>query len=732
MDKKLTIVSNRLPFTLKNVEGKIEAVQSSGGLVSAIRSMSGDQSIMWIGAADFSEEDWKEYAGSSCKNEFEIVPLFLDRHTEELYYNGFSNSMLWPLFHYFPTFAEYNEEHYAAYREVNRIFAEAIVQNSNGNELVWVHDYHLMLVPGFLKENGNNINCSFFLHIPFPSFELIKLIPEEWRNEMLRSLLNADVVGFHTPDYCHHFKNSLSYFLGVECSVNCTSQDGHITLIKDYPISIDFKKFNSSYDNPDVKKERKKLRERYKNLKIIFSLDRLDYSKGVMNRLQGFESLLESNADIEENVVFIINVIPSRENILQYAERRRLIEENVSRINGIYGTLQWQPIIYQYRSLNFTQLMACYTSSDVLLVTPLRDGMNLVAKEFVACRKDLRGVLVLSEFAGAASELTDALFVNPNDVQQMREVMMQAIELPEKEQEEKMSRMQEVIKKNDVNKWMNSFLHDALSGDRGQIQANVLSYFDEEQIMRAYTRAKKRLILLDYDGTLIPFYNKPEEAVPGEMIKKLIKKLSTAAGNSVMLISGRDSETLHNWFDNFRIGIAAEHGVLYRECGEKGWRSPDNIDLGWMKGVKHYLQDYIEHYPGSFIEEKKFAFAWHYRAVENIDEKEVRIKFSKDLMALNLNSDFHILHGNKVIEIKSSYMNKGSFVKNYIFGKDFDFVLAIGDDITDEDMFNTLTEQHHITIKVGHGKTAARFNIFGVNQVINFLEHICQEELITN
>jgi trehalose 6-phosphate synthase/phosphatase len=725
MNKKLIVVSNRLPFTIKKQGDRFEALSSSGGLVSAIRSLPKKNKITWVGTADFTEEEWKEFKQSGIETEFEIQPLFLDKATEDLYYNGFSNSLIWPLFHYFPSYAEYNELHYKAYKTINEEFAKTIRGIAQPEDVVWVHDYHLMLVPGLLKQNEKPQNSSFFLHIPFPSFELIKLIPEEWRNEILKSLLQAEVVGFHTIDYCNHFKSALSFFLGVECINDTAAQEGHTTLIKAYPISIDYNKFNSAYNNKEIEKERRTVKEKYANVKMIFSLDRLDYSKGVMNRLQAYEALLEKHPDLQENVVFVINVIPSRETIAQYAERKKLIEENVSRINGIYSTLQWQPVIYQYRHLDFTRLMACYTACDVALVTPLRDGMNLVAKEFVAARKDLSGVLILSEFAGAANELTGALLVNPNDIQLMTEAMIQAISLPPEEQKQRMKAMQEVIQKNDVTKWMNSFLDDAsASTAKEAVTVNIMNYYDRQQIAGYYRKAIKRLILLDYDGTLIPFYNKPEEAVPGEMVKEIIDKLAADKRNTVLLISGRDAKTLENWFNNLDIGIAAEHGAMFKPAKSGEWKIPAEVNLSWKESVRNYLQKYIEMYPGSFIEEKKYSFAWHYRTVENIDEEATRLSFSKDLMLLNIHNDFHILQGNKVIEVKSAFTNKGSFIKEFLEQQKFDFVLAVGDDITDEDMFSVLKEKTHFTVKVGPGKTEARYNVVGVNNVLLFLEQL--------
>ncbi|MBA3664277.1 MAG: bifunctional alpha,alpha-trehalose-phosphate synthase (UDP-forming)/trehalose-phosphatase [Bacteroidetes bacterium] len=725
MKKKIIIVSNRLPFSIRKQDDHFDVFPSSGGLVSAIQSLTAKTKITWIGAADFKSEDWEEFKKEEHELDFDIVPVFLDKVVEDLYYTGFSNTLIWPLFHYFPSYAEYDESFFKAYKTVNELFAEDIRAVAKDEDLVWIHDYHLMLVPGLLMQGEKKIHSSFFLHIPFPSFEIVKLIPEEWRTEILKSLLAADVAGFQTLDYCNHFKSALSYFLGVECINNCVNQDGHVTLVKDYPISIDYQKFNSAYNNEDVIKERTLVKKKYENVKMIFSLDRLDYSKGVMNRLQAYEQLLENQAEIKEKVVFVINVIPSRETISQYAERKKLIEENVSRINGLYSTLQWEPIIYRYQHLNFTQLMAYYTSCDVALVTPLRDGMNLVAKEFAASRKDLRGSLILSEFAGAASELTGALLVNPNDIHLMQEAMMQAVSLPESEQQQRMKAMQEVIQKNDVNKWMGSFLEDASAKTRQEeITVNIMSYYDRQQISNHYRKAARRLILLDYDGTLIPFYNKPEEAVPGELVKELIAKLSKDPKNSVMVISGRDSKTLENWFENSNIGIVAEHGMMYRPSKEAEWTFPPDINLSWKEGVRNYLTKYIDQYPGSFIEEKLYSVAWHYRTVENIDEDLIRTVFSKELISLNIHNDFQILHGNKVIEIKSAHTNKGQFLTHFLSKEKYDFVLGVGDDITDEDMFSVLKGKNQYTIKVGPGKTEARYNVVGVNNVLLFLEQL--------
>jgi trehalose 6-phosphate synthase/phosphatase len=726
MEKKLIIVSNRLPLQLKKNNNQLEVQQSSGGLVSAINSIPRDNNLVWIGAADFTQEIWKEFQESGIKTDIEIVPVFLEKETEELYYGGFSNTIIWPLFHYFPSFAEYEEKYYRAYRVVNQQFADAVKSIASAQDTVWVHDYHLMLLPGYLKKGMKKVSSSFFLHIPFPTYELFKLVPEDWRHEILTSLLSCDVCGFQIQEHASHFKRALSYFLGLESMNNQVTLNGHVTLIKDYPISIDFEKFNRAFDDEKVKGIREFIRKKYQGIFVVFSLDRLDYSKGVHNRLQAFEQLLNDHKELHGRIVFIINVIPSRESIDKYAERKKLIEENISRINGLFGGIEWQPIIYQYRSMDFMELIGCYTGCDVALVTPLRDGMNLVAKEFVASRKDQKGTLILSEFAGAANEMNGAILVNPNDINNMKEAMLTAINFSSDEQKERMNKMQVVIRENNVTRWLTNFLDD-VSKSKTETELshpNIMNPDDKNLVLDAYRRAKHRLILLDYDGTLVPFYTKPQEAMPGDVIKELVSRLSRNPKNRVMLISGRDSGTLDTWFNGINIELVAEHGSMYKAKEEKHWKGVPDIPMEWKDEVRACIEKYVGMVPGSFMEEKKYSIAWHYRAIENIEEDAIKLSLSKELTLLNLNDSFSILQGNKVIEVKSSHVNKGRFIEGLMSANSFDFVLAIGDDITDEDMFDVLRQEHHYTIKVGLGSTAARYNLVGVNNVLSFLDQL--------
>ncbi len=724
---RLIIVSNRLPYKIERKKNGVEIRKSSGGLVSALdSSLTGDNEVVWVGAADFSAELWNQHRHNIGKQQYGISPVFLDKNLERKYYNGFSNTTLWPLFHYFPSYTEYKEENYRAYKEVNEQFASHLAGIIQPNDIVWVHDYHLMLLPGMLKQKCKGVGVGFFLHIPFPSYEILKLLPENWRNDMLCSLLRSDVVGFHTAEYVDHFRNSLSYFLGIDVNNKLHAQyHDNAVLIKDYPISIDYKRFNEACNLKAVRTQRQQIQARYRNKKIIFSVDRLDYTKGVLNRLQAYEELLNERTEIRQKVVFIINVVPSRDKHQKYAERRRLIEEQVSHINGIYGNVQWQPIIYQYSHLTFYQLMSFYTGCDVALVTPLRDGMNLVAKEFVASRQDKQGVLILSEFAGSANELEGAMIVNPNDLAMMKNAMLKALSLPESEQRDAITRMQEHLQANDVVKWTNDFLTDLRTNRNMNInsQIRIMTYDERLELFDNYKRSEQRLILLDYDGTLSPFYDTPEEAAPEKKMLAMLKELALNERNKVVIISGRDKNSLSKWFGEIPVDLVAEHGGFYRDSNGE-WIGPDNGSEGWKPEVKTIFQKYVQYIPGTFIEEKNHSLTWHYRQAKDMNEADTLAAIVRDLVACNPANRYTIMEGNKIVEVKNSSHNKGTMAGSIIEKGNYDFVLAIGDDVTDEDMFMKLNGKNQFTVKVGLSSTTAMYNLIGVSNVYSFLEQL--------
>ena len=390
---------------------------------------------------------------------------------------------------------------------------------------------------------------------------------------------------------------------------------------------------------------------------------------------------------------------------------KKQIDELVGRINGKYGTINWIPVWYLSRFIPFETLVALYYIADVALITPLRDGMNLIAKEFVATKIDGKGVLVLSEMAGASKELLiEAIVVNPNNIEEVAEALKIALTMPKEEQIERNRAMQKRLQRYDIVKWANDFLEGLNQAKQIQKEFIVkkLTKNNENEIVGCYLRSNSRLHLLDYDGTLIPFSDKPEKAKPGEELIRLLKSLAKDPKNEVVIISGRDRKTLERWFGNLDIEIIAEHGVWIKEKGQ--WKTIEQLSNDWKDEIKPILELYVDRTPGSFIEEKDYSLVWHYRKVDP-DLATARARELKDvLLHLTTNLNLEVLEGDKIIEIKNVGINKGKVALKLISKKDWNFILAIGDDRMDEDLFAVLPDNAY-SIKVGFGPSRAKFNV---------------------
>ncbi|HXD79305.1 MAG TPA: bifunctional alpha,alpha-trehalose-phosphate synthase (UDP-forming)/trehalose-phosphatase, partial [Puia sp.] len=560
---RLIIISSRLPFSLDRDGEKVSIRQSSGGLVSAIKSYFENSTAqrseltgkMWMGVADFPQEDWELVRESSAeKPDFEVLPVFVEKDLYENFYNGFANSVLWPLFHYFSTLATYESQYFDAYVQVNQQFAERIVPLLEPGDQIWIHDYQLMLLPHLLRTKKPDATIGFFLHIPFPSYEIFRLMPTEWKKMILHGVMGADLIGFHTYDYVQHFLQSVKMILGVDNYFHNLQYQDRLVRIDLFPIGIDYGKFHTAATDPDVQIIRDKARGNLEDKKIIFSVDRLDYTKGLMQRLSGFEYFLERYPEWREKVVFILNIVPSRSTIPAYSERKKQIEEKIGTINGRFSTISWQPVLYRYTHLSFQELVALYQAADVALITPLRDGMNLVAKEYVASSTG-KGVLVLSELAGAASELSEAILVNPTDVFDVASSITRALAMPLYEQRNRISLMQRRLQEYDVFKWVNDFM-DQLSQVKQEQQRQKVRVLDDKAlsvINRHYQRAGNRCLLLDYDGTLVPFTRIPSEAAPDNTVRDMLSRLSSDPRNHVVIISGRDMSSLDRWLGTLPV-----------------------------------------------------------------------------------------------------------------------------------------------------------------------------------
>lgn len=619
---RLLIISNRLPFSIENTEEGLAVRQSSGGLVSALKSYfdyTGTQSEtfqekLWIGSVDVSEKVWGAAQESGqLPTGFTIEPIFPDKEVYDAYYNGFSNSTIWPLFHYFPSLVEYKKEQFDAYRSVNQLFAERVLSIYQPGDVIWVHDYQLMLLPQLLREKLPGATIGFFLHIPFPSYEIFRLLPTKWKRAILQGLLGADMVGFHTHDYVQHFIQSCKMILKVENQFTNILFKGALIKCDLFPIGIDYKKFRDAVTDEVVVAIATKLEERFFNQKILFSVDRLDYTKGLEYRLDGYEEFLNKYPFWREKVVFILNIVPSRDVIPAYIKRKRTIEEKVSTINGRFSSLHWQPVIYRYNHLAFDELCALYQVADAALITPLRDGMNLVAKEYVASCID-KGVLILSELTGAANELSEAILVNPTDTDEVADAIDTALTMHLIEQRSRLSNMQRRIAEYDVHKWIADFLSclRETKAEQENLKVNVLKEENIKEIAAAFRKANKRCILLDYDGTLAPIQKIPSMAVPTSELNELLRAMTEDDRNEVVVISGRDAETLDKWLGRLPISLVAEHGAAVKLKGEK-WKEQATMSAEWKEKIRPLMELFVKRCAGTFIEEKKSTLAWHYR-----------------------------------------------------------------------------------------------------------------------
>lgn len=713
--KRVLIVSNRLPVKITRKDGEITYQTSEGGLATGLGSIYKQGNNLWIGWPGADLTDAEKAGVTKDLSVQNLFPVFLTQQEINEYYEGFSNETLWPLFHYFPTYAEYNPQYWEAYQRVNRKFADAIIKSASKDDVIWIHDYQLMLVPQMVREAIPEVSIGFFQHIPFPSYEVFRLIP--WRRELLNGLLGADVIGFHTYDDVRHFISAANRITGLNNVANEIRADNRTVVVDAFPISIDYKKYRSLAEDANTRRNERKLRQLINHNKLIISIDRLDYSKGIIDRLRAYQLFLENHPELRGKVSMIQLVVPSRDTVPKYKELKEEMNRMVSEINGRFSTLGWQPIQHFYRSFPIHLLSALYKAADVALVTPMRDGMNLVSKEFIASKTDQHGVLILSEMAGASRELSEAIIINPNDVWDFSEKIFMALNMPEDEQRRRMSAMQQTVSRFDIFNWVKNFM-DKLSEVKAQQQAMLTRNINtsiRQKIAISYYYGMKRIIFLDYDGTLVPFNKNLLGAVPDEPLLDLLKKLSADPQNKVVITSGRDYQTLDKWLGHLPVDIIAEHGAWYKDHG-KFWRSRRDLNDAWKQEIYNVMNQYARRTPGAAIEEKSYSLAWHYRKVENGLGDLRAQELTADMKHLVADRGLQLLQGDKVIEVKSISVNKGRAAKRWLEKEEYDFVMAIGDDHTDEDTFKVMPEGA-ITIKVGSNISAATYFLSNSEEV---------------
>lgn len=724
---KLIIIANRLPLKVnRNEKNELEFVRSEGGLTTGLDSLKTNMEKHWVGwpgtIADTPEEALliKDHL-----EQYNFHPVFLTQEQIQNHYEGYSNSTLWPLCHYFNTFIDYNTDFWNGYKEVNQIFCNHALNFIEPGDIVWVQDYQLMLLPQMLRDSGIDINIGYFHHIPFPTYELIRVLPH--RAELVSGLLGADLIGFHTHDYMRHFVSACERILDLRFELDQVSLDNRIAYADVFPMGINFQLYNEAPLLPEIQNKANELKGIFGDRKLILSVDRLDYSKGILSRIKGYERFLELHPEYHEKTSLAMIVVPSRDTVDSYYDLKTKIDESIGAINGKYSSINWSPVYYFYHSFDFNELIAMYHIADLALITPLRDGMNLVAKEYVAAKRDKPGVLILSEMAGAAIELSDALIINPNDTDMIANNICAALEMPEEMQLMRLKNMQRKIAKYNVNYWANSFTQKLLSirENRDNVNSEQIDEKIISNIKTAYQYSTKRLIILDYDGTLSPFRKKPEDAIPDTATLNVLKNLVADNRNNVVISSGRDHQTLEKWFGEMNISMAAEHGAYYKNA--TGWQNNIPEKKPWNDEIIDILNMFVEKTPRSMIEEKETTLVWHYRNVDawlaSLREQQLINTLIEPCTRMGL----QIMRGNKIVEIKSPIHTKGSEAKRLMQLDNYDFILAIGDDTTDEDMFRALPETAY-TIKIGKLSQVARYNLSSQSKTLPFLRKLMMPE----
>ena len=720
---KVIIVSNRLPIRIEKENNKLTYHPSEGGLATGLGSIYKQGNNLWIGWPGIELKKDKEKQGVTDEIRKEnMVPVFLTSEDVEVFYEGFSNATLWPLFHYFNQFAIYDQKLYEGYKEVNNKYCDIVVEMANPGDIIWVHDYQLLLLPEMIREKLPNISIGFFLHIPFPSFEAFRLLP--WRREILMGMLGSDLIGFHTYDDMRHFLSSVSRIAAIPNSKGVVMVESRNVEVDSFPMGIDYDKYHNVASSPETIKREVDYRTSLGKHKLILTIDRLDYSKGIPQRLYALDEFFEKYPEFIGIVSQIMIVVPSRDNVGEYKRLKEEIDLLVGRINGKYGTIHWTPIHYFYRSFSLHSLSAFYRMADVALVTPMRDGMNLVCKEYIASKLDQKGVLILSEMAGASKELSDAILINPNDIEQMVEAIHEALVMPPEDQIAHIKVMQESLKRYNIHHWVKIFFErlNNVIARQESLATKILDSNLIRLIKAEYDKAKSRILFLDYDGTLTGFFDKPQKAKPDNDLLEILKKLSRDKKNKVVIISGRDRKTLEEWVGSLNIDIIAEHGIWMRE-NKKDWETFTRLKNDWKDEFRLILETYVDRTPGSFVEEKDYSLVWHYRKVETgLGELRTR-ELASHLRYMAADKNLSVLEGDMVVEIKNSEVDKGSAAERWLQKNQYEFILAIGDDWTDEDTFLAMPEKA-ITIRVGRSTSQAKYRIDSFKAVREFFRKL--------
>jgi trehalose 6-phosphate synthase/phosphatase len=722
MDGKLIVASARLPVTVRSEGEGWTAEASPGGLATALRAVADRRPFTWIGwPGTYVGEEDREAVRDKLAVDNLGIPVFIDEAEHEGFYGEFSNRVLWPLFHNLTGPLQFDEHAWELYQRVNRRFADAILEHARPGDTIWVHDYQLALVPRMLRESSMECPIGFFLHIPFPSSETYRTLPV--RESILRGMLGADLIGFHAYEYVGHFRSSTLRILGLESDPEAVLLPTHHAHLGVLPIGIEPGEIDEFARTEECVDQYEELERAVKGRKVILGVDRLDYTKGLPQKLLAFEELLRDNPELREQVVLIQVASPSRTGVAEYQALKRELDELAGRISGTYSTLGTSPLIYINQHIPRSRLTALYQLADIALVTPVRDGMNLVALEYVAARGDKPGTLVLSEFTGAAPCLPGAVLVNPHNPSEIAEALAAAVAL-DKPSAEAFAHMREFVLRNTSVAWAERFLRRLESNWAVEDQRHRRLSFARKDIADRARGARGSLIVLAYDGTIRPHVTMPSYAAPSRELRALLANLADVA--SVYVVSGRQAELLDAWLGDLPVGLVSEHGYQTKRAGGM-WSEPPRLDLRPLdEMVAPVFRDFTERTPGSQVERKAGTIAWHYRGS---DPKfgTWRAKELHSVLETSLaNEPFAVLAGARVIEVRHAEVSKARAAQALLEEHaGADLIFCAGNDRTDEDMLEVMQRagrERTFVCQVGSTHSGVEFFVETPQELVHELE----------
>ncbi|CAG8567180.1 5836_t:CDS:10 [Diversispora eburnea] len=729
------------PEQEKDIQWTLRTRRGHSALYSGIHSLSSEWDnyhVGYIGPVYDVEE--KPIELSRFTDEFKksldeflaqrkVIPVWLEDSEHHGHYEGFCKTAA--------TDGRVEKNNWEQYVKVNSRFADRIAEIYRPGDLIWIHDYHLLLVPQMLREKLPNATIGLFIHAPFPSSEIFRCLPK--RKEVLNGMLGANQIGFQVFKHLS-VKSIFSLFrvinctriLGYESTPGGVDCQGSLVSIAPFPIGIDTGRIEKQKNTPEVVSKMTAIREMYPGKKIIVGRDKLDLVKGVIQKLRAFDKFLSLYPEWQNKVVLIQVTSPA---LTESPKLEHKVAELIAHINATYGSLEFSPAHHYHNNIDQDDYFALLSVADIGLITSVRDGMNTTSLEYIMCQQENYGPLILSEFTGMAGSLGAAIMVNPWDYTGVAKAINDALLLPIEEKRAKHMQLLKHVTKHTAQFWAQSFVKDLLATIDHQVMTSITPQLDKDLLLKKYKSSSKRLLLFDYDGTLTPIVRTPSQAIPPPNMLEALRELSDDPNNTIWIVSGRDQETLEEWLGSVKkLGFSAEHGSFLKYPESDKWINlTEDIDMTWKNDVDEIFTYFTERTQGSFIERKRSSITWHYRKADPeygaFQAKECQNHLESAILP---KLPVEILTGKKNLEVRPTFINKGEVVKRLLSNMpELDFIFCAGDDRTDEDMFKALRKSEFpddsyfcVTIGAANKKTLAGWHVLSSEEVINTMRQM--------